>query len=376
VTSPASALSASTSTRSSTLKGNTGQRIPELDGLRAVSVSLVLLYHIWSLQYATLVPHIRLLSRVINNCGDLGVKTFFVISGFVICRLLIAEESSYGSVSLKGFYYRRIFRILPPLYFYLCMLALLLSLGAIRERWSAIMSSSLFLCDLNTPSHRSWYVGHTWSLAVEEQFYLIFPPLWILTSKPWKSRIFFGLFFLCTAWNLTVLFTGWNGLLVSRAVEGFACISCGVLMAIHEQRGRRLAASVPAFLAALTALMLFVHLVVSPDWQVQLYEGLIMPPAIGLLLLFSLGSGARLRALLCSPPVQAVGLTSYGIYLWQQFFSAPKEYFAGSGTVVPFLLPLLCVIVPISYILVEQPAMRYGRFLSERARRSGPARLQ
>jgi len=96
-----------------------------------------------------------------------------------------------------------------------------------------------------------------------------------------------------------------------------------------------------------------------------------MPSAIGLLLLFSLGFGTGLRAFLCSPPLRAVGL---GIYQRQQLFTAPTEYFAGPGEVIAFLLPVLCLTVPISYILIEQPAIRYGKSLSERARRPGEGR--
>jgi len=80
-----------------------------------------------------------------------------------------------------------------------------------------------------------------------------------------------------------------------------------------------------------------------------------MPSAIGLLLLFSLGFGTGLRAFLCSPPLRAVGL---GIYQRQQLFTAPTEYFAGPGEVIAFLLPVLCLTVPISYILIEQPAIK------------------
>jgi len=358
---------------SSALDDSPGGRLRELDGWRALSVLLVVLYHIGSYQHPSLLPHVLGLDRMVHNSGDLGVKIFFVISGFVICRLLILEEFRYGSVSLKSFYYRRVFRILPALYSYLFAVAALLSLGLIHEQWKAILGSSLFLYDVNIPPW-SWLVGHTWSLAVEEQFYLAFPALWILTPKRWKSRIFLGVCFLCTGWNLIAIHTGWDEFLWSHAREGFACISCGVLMAIHEGRARTLAASVPAFVVGLAALALLAHPVGSHGWQAALYKGLVMPPAICLLLLFSLESRRGLRVFLCSKPMQAVGLTSYGIYLWQQLFTAPKEFFAGTGVVIPFLLPLLCLIVPMSYLLIEQPAMRYGKFLSRRARLSAEAR--
>jgi peptidoglycan/LPS O-acetylase OafA/YrhL len=139
-------------------------------------------------------------------------------------------------------------------------------------------------------------------------------------------------------------------------------------MAIHEGRGRRLAASVPAFIVGLVGLVVIMHPVNSNGWQAVLFEGLIMPPAIGLVLLFSLERGRSLRAFLLCKPVQTVGITSYGIYLWQQLFTAPKMYFGEPGRILTFLFPLLCLIVPISYLLIERPAIKYGKYLSRRVR--------
>jgi peptidoglycan/LPS O-acetylase OafA/YrhL len=279
------------------------------------------------------------------------------------------EECRYGSVSLKSFYYRRIFRILPPLFVYLGVLSLLLIFGLIHEHWKAILSGAAFLYDVNVPPP-SWFVGHTWSLAVEEQFYIFFPTIWVVTPKRWKSHVFLSIFFLCVAWNVHVVHTGWDSFIWSDARQGFACISCGVVIAIHEGRVRQMAAGTPALVVALVSLMLVMHPVGSNSWRAGLYEGLLLPSAIGLVLSFSLVRGRRLRGFLCSKPVQAVGITSYGIYLWQQLLTAPRIYFAGAGAMTSLLLPLLCVIVAISYFVIEKPAIRYGKSLSQRARLS------
>lgn len=349
-----------------------GGRLRELDGWRAVSVLLVMLHHIVGYQHNRLVSRSSSLDHLVTYAGPLGVKIFFVISGFVICRLMILEELRYASVSLKAFYFRRIFRILPPFYVYLAILSLVLSLGLIHESPRAILTSGLFLFDMNisiVPPH-SWFVGHTWSLAVEEQFYLIFPIMWVLTPKASRGKVFLGLLFLCILWNLSVVYASWDPFTSSNTRAGFACISCGVLMAIYELRARTIADGVPALLVALVALTLLVHPAGSSSWGSALYESLLVPPAIGLVLLFSLGRGVWLRAFLCSAPAQGVGLTSYGIYLWQQPLTAPKTYFSGAGQIIPMLLPLLFLIVPLSYFLIEKPAMRYGKFLSRRTRES------
>jgi peptidoglycan/LPS O-acetylase OafA/YrhL len=167
-----------------------------------------------------------------------------------------------------------------------------------------------------------------------------------------------------------MMFTGWETVIGSTTRAGFACILCGVLMAIQEERVRRIANGTPALIVALVAVLLLLHPEGSNNWHAALYESLLVPPAIGLVLLFSLARGAWLRAILTSRPFQAVGLTSYGLYLWQQLFTAPKANFSPtSGRIIPLLLPLLCLIVPLSYFFIEKPAMRYGKLLSRQARK-------
>ena len=94
---------------------------------------------------------------------------------------------------------------------------------------------------------------------------------------------------------------------------------------------RAAAKAFPASIVAVVGLMLLLCPVDLESLKEALYESLLVPPAIGLLLLFSLGRGGWLRTFLCSKPVQAVGLTSYGIYLWQQLFTAPKARFSFYG---------------------------------------------
>jgi peptidoglycan/LPS O-acetylase OafA/YrhL len=341
-------------------------RLKELDGWRAISVLLVIVHHFGFYHPGLLLRFPLTVVNAVHFCGLLGVRTFFVISGFVICRMLISEEKRNGSVSLKGFYYRRIFRILPPFFLYLAAISLLLTLQLVHENWKSILGAGLFLFDTSLTSH-SWFVGHTWSLAAEEQFYLVFPITWILTPKRWRSALCLGVFFLLAGWNLLAFFTHWNMFVGTNGRVGFCCIAWGVLMAVNEHRARQVAKRVPFFLVALVAIGLLVHPVFSETWHRVIYECLMVPPAIALVLLSSLECGPRLRALLCSKPFQAIGLTSYGIYIWQQAFTGPSEYYVGPAVIIPYLLPLLFLIVPLSYFFVEKPAMRYGKYLSRRA---------
>jgi peptidoglycan/LPS O-acetylase OafA/YrhL len=344
------------------------KRIRELDGWRAISVLLVILHHLFSIQFSGLVQHTYLLWHILGLAGFLGVDAFFVISGFVICRLLISEESQYGSPSLRGFYYRRIFRILPPLYVYLAAIALLIATGLIKERWTSLAIAAAFLTDVNVfPG--SWFFGQTWSLAVEEQFYLIFPTLWILSPRRWRAFIFACVFLLCFAWNLLLAVSHQvNPAVDARTRVGFACICFGVLMAVHERHVRHFAARVPRSIVSLVALTLLVHPVPHGALNESLFSASFMPPAIGLILMHSLECGGWLRSFLCSRPIQAIGITSYGIYLWQQLFTAPVSLYSWEAPASPFFLSLLCVVVPLSYFFVEKPAIRFGKMLSKSAR--------
>ena len=323
-----------------------------------------MVHHILGYQHARILGDFRHFAHVVEFAGPLGVKIFFVISGFVICRLLIVEEERTGTVSLRGFYLRRVFRILPAFYVYLCVISVLLTLNLIDASAGAILMSGLFVHDFRLGFQDSWFVGHTWSLAVEEQFYLLFPAFWVLTPKVLRFRFFLALTGLIAAWNTAAAWGGWNGVMYPSARAGFVCISAGILLAICEARARRAVRRLPAILPAAAAVLLVWHPVGAHGVLSTLYEVLAVPPAIVLLLTFSLERGPALRAFLVSKPVQAVGLSSYGIYLWQQLFTAPLQTFASGGRLISMLLPALFVVVPASYFLIEKPAIRLGRMLS------------
>jgi peptidoglycan/LPS O-acetylase OafA/YrhL len=344
-------------------------RLPELDGWRAISVLLVIQSHFLVYQHTGILSRHARAVAIAHNGGALGVKIFFVISGFVICRLLIAEESHDGSVSLKAFYYRRMFRILPPFLVYLGTISLLLCAGLIADHWSAILGAAVFTYDIHLWPF-SWFVGHLWSLAVEEQFYVTFPVIFLMTPKRWRSQMILGIFCMLGLWHLFMAYTEIDFRVSGETLAGFGCICCGVFMAIHEAWVRRMAGLAPALVIVSIVFALSFFPVVAKQWQSALYENWIVPPAIGLMLLFSLERGPLLRAFLRSAPAQAVGITSYGVYLWQQLFTAPRGYFPIASWAATMLLPLLFLVVPLSYYWIEKPAMRYGQLLSRRARES------
>jgi len=158
-------------------------RIPGLDGLRAISIALVLIAHSggFAPQPQALQPH----SLVAN--GAFGVEVFFVLSGYLITWLLLIEEQQRRGFNLRHFYVRRAFRILPPALLYLGCVSGLGFLGVIALRPWDVISAALFFRNL---AHGAAVTGHFWSLSIEEQFYLLWP-IALLLLRNSRARLFF-----------------------------------------------------------------------------------------------------------------------------------------------------------------------------------------
>jgi len=150
------------------------RHIAGLDGLRAISVVSVIGLH--TLQRLSLSHHVPWWMLAVSN-GALGVFIFFVISGYLITTLLLREQGKAGRISLKSFYLRRAFRILPPLYVYIAVIAVL---GALRlipgVNTREIVTALLFLRNY-AHGVSLWAFEHLWSLCIEEQFYLLWPSI-------------------------------------------------------------------------------------------------------------------------------------------------------------------------------------------------------
>ena len=171
-------------------------RVPELDGLRGVAILLVLLFHYISIEGLTKTGSWSFILQRIVIMGWTGVDLFFVLSGFLIGGILIDARGS--PTYFKTFYVRRFFRIIPVYYLWILGYVLLVSMGgafvrahshsgAVLQVGQAIYAHFLFLQNLGF-IHVSGLTGawfsHTWSLAVEEQFYLVAPlVIWFLSPR-------------------------------------------------------------------------------------------------------------------------------------------------------------------------------------------------
>ena len=155
------------------------KRIPGLDGIRALSIILVILCH--ALNGVT----------TWSQYGAFGVESFFVLSGFLITWLLCVEEDKRGAVSLPSFYARRALRILPPAFLYIAAASLLGVLG-----WADLARNEPFYAAFfvrNLMPNGGPHLAHFWSLAIEEQFYLLWPVVFLLLRSDRRRLVFTAL---------------------------------------------------------------------------------------------------------------------------------------------------------------------------------------
>ncbi len=165
-----------------------GAYLPTLDGWRAIAVALVLACH-------AVGPE----SSWRDASGALGVSIFFGISGYLICTRLLEERLRSGVISLRTFYIRRAFRILPPAFAYLAFVAMLGLLNIINASFRELTASAFFFRNY-TPGN--WYTSHFWSLAVEEHFYLFFPALLLIAGTSRTKWIALAISLATAIWRI------------------------------------------------------------------------------------------------------------------------------------------------------------------------------
>ena len=333
-------------------------RLPSLDGLRAVSICLVLLWHMHS-QGA--VPGTNFFSYYY---GTLGVQIFFVISGFLITWLLLDEEDKTGSVSLKSFYVRRGLRIIPVQIAYLAVLALLSR--TTEFHWStcqfltAITYTKNFGC-------QTWPDAHLWSLSVEEQFYLLWPPLLVMAGR--RSAVVAALTLIVLFPLLRVVFhvmhTPGVGGLVFYDNLMIGCVTA-ILAHCAPQALARLVSWHPTPLRASAVL----GMVAINELQGHYLLGVLTVPfgftmqalcAAYLVASYVFNRTGIGYMLLNARAVVYAGTLSYSLYVWQQLFFSRPQLFGFETSIAlafPFNLLLILVTAMVSYHLFELPLAR------------------
>ena len=350
------------------LRRSSDQVIPGLDGLRAISILMVILAHLyWMPSFP-----FKVLARVVNP-GVLGVRIFFVISGFLITGMLLDEKNRSCTVSLKDFYLRRTFRIFPAYYVFLACAFGLAAFGVIKLDPSDYLYTLTYTFNLKG-NETTWWVGHTWSLGIEEQFYLLWP-LVVRQLRVQAIQRIAIFWFLISPIGRVLMNEAPHSLAVhARGAFPFsgAEIAIGALLAVwwRQDRLREYVVGVtrrwwfgliPIAVLAVEGLAhrpkLFPHPVV--------WDSMLIPIAdIGIALVVAwaaTGTKGLVSRFLNSAPMVAVGVLSYSLYLWQMLLIHP--YAAPSLLAFPLNLIWLAIIALLSFELIERPLNQYGHRL-------------
>ncbi|MBX7056080.1 MAG: acyltransferase [Pyrinomonadaceae bacterium] len=334
-------------------------RIPSLDGLRTVSIALVLIGHAF---------HVYGLGTT-GNFGNLGVRVFFVISGFLITGLLVREIERTSTVNLLKFYFRRTLRIFPPYYFYLGVIGIAAALGLAAVPLASLVYSSAYLTDYVAPT--GWLLGHTWSLAVEEQFYLILPGFLMLLGIRRAKALLIAIVMLAPIVRvLDFWMSGPDQIWVLKGFHANAdALAIGCLLSLFRDRLHRL----PAYRRFLGSRIVFLLLPVILLANLQGDHPLVflgasltlMNIAVALCIDWSVTNHSTVTGRFLNSPVMVrLGVMSYSIYLWQQPFLNPHD--PGLLTSFPLNLIGIAVMSSVSYYFVEKYSLAWRQKLEAR----------
>jgi peptidoglycan/LPS O-acetylase OafA/YrhL len=361
-----------------------GRRLPGLDGLRALAVLAVVGYHL-NLWWA--------------RGGYLGVDLFFVLSGFLITSLLLEEHADTGSVRLAAFWGRRARRLLPALFVMVAAvmafvvlegrygntdLVASIDLTQLRDQalatlgyvanWQLIATQHSYFAQFSAPSP----LQHTWSLAIEEQFYVLWPfvTLGLLTAGLSVRRRVGAWATAAVAVASTVLMAVLfvPGADPSRVYYGtdtrIADLAVGATLAWLTARrptpsarvasGLKVAA--PVALAGLLALMVTAGTAEGVPSRFMFDGGFLVASLLCAIVVADVRLPGSQLAVLCSwRPLVAIGAVSYGVYLWHWpviVLATPASVGVAGASLLVVRLALIAALVVASYFLVEQPVRR------------------
>lgn len=355
---------------------------PTLDGWRAIAILTVMVHHA-----ADSIKEAFPASRVANwvatffhNQGRYGVNVFFGLSGFLICSRLLFELRKHGKINLRAFYTRRGFRILPPLILFLGIVGILGAVGIVPIRLGQWLAALAF-CANYYFGPRTWYLGHFWSLAVEEHFYLLWPGVLVLLGVKRALRFGIVLAILVGAWRVCDLLAVKLPDGIFRTDTQLDGLMWGCVAAIvYEQQVWRLRIQKVTSGWRLSVCLFAGALVIGLSYWVAkttfaLPSGhfkTIFSPFVAFLVPFLLVATVLnphdwIGVLLEFAPLQWVGRLSYSLYLWQQLFFAVD--FWRSPSMAPlqsfplnFVMAFLCAAV--SYYFVEKRLVAVGSKIS------------
>lgn len=342
---------------------NKNNRIPSLDGLRAISILMVVFGHAF---------HFRLI-----DIANLGVRMFFIISSFLIVGILLKDVEK-NRFSIKQFYFKRVMRTFPAFYVYLLLLFCVLNYLNIFE-WEQFWRAPVYLENYHSRSiwnDKQWFVGHTWSLAVEEQFYIVVALLFLMVNNKYINKnkliiILITIIIVIPFIRVSYMFVSWipdvfRGSM-HRSFETVAdSLAIGGMMALVADKV--INSRIYAFFKNKILLLLVVIL------AIQFLNSSYLVEVIGLrvryiynffgLTVINFSMAIIMMGLIYNPNRNfitkllntkffiTIGLWSYSIYLWQQLWLYSWNF----SIYYKFIGILICSVL--SYYFIELPFLK------------------
>jgi len=339
--------------------------LPYLDGLRGIAILMVLVYH----------AHGPLFKG-----GYIGVDIFFVLSGFLITSLLIKEWDRTGRIGLGHFYMRRALRLIPAV---VALLVVFLAVSwFVSDDFRRCVRDALIVLFyaanwVRATGENLYALGHTWSLSIEEQFYLLWPLMFVGLRKAKLSRPSLAWLLLAAAVASAIarIVLHFNGASDERLYNGLdthadgLLLGCSLAFFLTESRLESLATRAwvkPAGFAAM-ATLLAISLVVKDDAAVMFLGGFFVVVVAAAVVIIDLQSRANTVARKVTewPALVKLGRISYGVYLWhfpiyKVLFDLRKQY--GWSARWPLYLfvggPIAIGVAVVSYRFLEIPFLR------------------
>ena len=323
------------------------KRIPSLDGLRTLSIALVLLGHL----YGTVHYPQNAVSHFLSLYAHFGVEVFFVISGFLITTLLLKEQQKNKRIDLISFYRRRTLRIFPAAFFFVTLMAIIAyPLGYLAYAYTYTMCYA--------GQGRPWLLGHLWSLSVEEQFYLLWP---FAFAFAFRFRQAIAISVLLLAPIARLLFWHYGMRDIDEYFPAVAdSIAAGCLLACYYGVCQRK-------LAWLIRTSWFLPIIgVALASQFLLFRvrlEIVLGGVPSLLIAMCIFAAIERRDWLLNNAVAYYGgLLSYSLYLWQQPFL--NRHATAWWASFPINLVFVGACAVLSHLAVEKPFLRLSHAIA------------
>jgi peptidoglycan/LPS O-acetylase OafA/YrhL len=341
----------------------TSKYIKGLDSLRAISIGFVLLNHLG-------VDILFFENQYLNNnlfslfSGETGVHIFFVLSGFLITKILWAQFESTGKIALRQFFIRRFLRLAPPLIIFYLLVFLLMMSKIIVYDLEGILFAFFYLYNYVPLLHYRNELAHIWSLSVEEQFYLIWP-FFILLIRKYKMLLILISIFILFSIIATIFLPEFVFKAHLRPKRWFlpagGFIAIGVFIAIIQAKNNE--RLLQLFHKQRFPLVIFaccyLSTLLGPIYLIEVFSFL-QAIGFGILILWIFhNQKSKLVGWMEMKPIVYLGKISYGIYVFQGLF-----LLTGPGSELKFQqFPLNIIftlgLAVLSYHLFEKPILRY-----------------